>query len=288
MSKDVNVSIIVPVYNEERAIFGVVDGIKEVLSTLKNKHEIIVVDDGSTDNSSRILQKIKGIKIIRHPYNKGYGASIKTGIKAAQYEWIMIVDGDGTYPVKDIPKLLQYTDRYDMVVGARTGRSVAVPLLRRPAKFLLTMMANFLAERKIPDLNSGLRVFRKKIALEYFHLIPAGFSFTTTITLACLTNDYTVKYVPIDYYKRKGKSTIHPFNDFINFTTIIVRVIMYFKPLRFFLIPTLMLIVTGLFYGLYTLIFYRNITDISILFILMGIQLAFIGLLADLIAKTRR
>lgn len=288
MRKVINLSVIVPVYNEERAIGEVVSQIKEVVSTLKKGYEIIVVDDGSTDNSLKILQEIKGIRIIRHPYNKGYGATIKTGIKVAQYEWVLIIDGDGTYPVKDIPRLLQYTDRYDMVVGARTGKSVAVPLLRRPAKFLLTTMANFLAERKIPDLNSGLRVFRKSVALEFFHLIPSGFSFTATITLACLTNEYTVKYVPINYYKRKGKSTIHPFNDFINFTTTIVRVIMYFKPLRFFLIPTLMLIVIGLFYGLYTLIGYRNITDISILFILMGIQLAFIGLLADLIAKTRR
>jgi glycosyltransferase involved in cell wall biosynthesis len=288
MNKLGNVSVIVPVYNEERAIFEVLKEIKEVVSTLKNKHEIIAVDDGSTDNSLKILQGIKGIKIVRHPYNKGYGAAIKTGIMASQYEWIIIVDGDGTYPVKDIPRLLQYIEQYDMVVGARTGKSVAVPLLRRPAKFLLTTMANFLAERKIPDLNSGFRVFRRRIALEYFHLIPSGFSFTTTITLACLTNEYTVKYVPINYYKRKGKSTIHPFNDFINFTTIIVRIIMYFKPLRFFLVPTFMLIVIGLFCGLYTLILYRNITDVSILFILMGIQLAFIGLLADLIAKTRR
>jgi len=282
------VSIILPVYNEEKVIKQVLHKIKEVMEKTKWNYEIIAVDDGSRDATPTILKEVEGVKIITHPYNLGYGAALKTAIRASSKKLILMMDADGTYPTKDIPKLLSYTDKYDMVVGARTGKSVAIPLLRRPAKIFLTAMANFLAERKIPDLNSGMRVFKREIAEEFFHLFPKGFSFTTTITLACLTNDYTVKYVPINYYKRKGKSTVHPIKDFFNFVTIIIRIIMYFKPLRFFLLPTVILFFGGIVYATYTMIVYNNITDSAMLFIISGVQLGFIGLLADLIAKTRR
>ena len=147
----------------------------------------------------------------------------------------MITDADGTYPVEEIPSLLKWTDRYDMVVGARTGEIVKIPFLRRPAKWFLRKLASYLAKTKIPDLNSGLRVFKKDIALKYWKLFPDGFSFTSTITMACLTNNYDVKYIPINYYKREGKSTIHPIRDFIGFNNLLLRLVIHFSPLRVFI-----------------------------------------------------
>ncbi len=281
-------SIILPVYNEENAILPTIERIKEVMNRVKTKYEIIAVNDGSTDNTGEILKKIKGVDVILHPYNLGYGASLKNGIKKAKYDLILITDADGTYPIGDIPKLLKYSKTYDMVVGARTGKNVNVPLMRRPAKFFLRHLANFMTGRKIPDINSGFRIFKKDIALRFFHLFPSGFSFTTTITLACLTNDYTVKYIPINYYKRKGKSTINPLKDFINFTTLIFRMMMYFNPLKVFLFPSVLLFIFGFLILLYDIFIGANITDSSIIILLAAFQIGFLGLLADLIVKGKK
>lgn len=284
---DKKISIIIPVYNEEDSIGNTLSEVKRVMDNLKLEYEIITVNDGSSDKSKEILEKEEGIKPINNSYNLGYGASIKIGIKNAKYSWIFIIDADGTYPINDIPKLIRHTDNYDMVVGARTGKNVNVPLLRRPAKFILTTLAKFLTRKKIPDLNSGMRLFKKDIAMEFFNLFPSGFSFTTTITLACLTNDYTVKFVPIDYLKRKGKSTIHPINDFLNFNKIIFKIILYFEPLKFFLFPGILFMLVGAGYGVYQLITIRNLAQFPVLLVIAGLQIFFLGLIADLIVKSR-
>ncbi len=280
------ISVILPVFNEEEGIKEAVNEIKKVMAG--HKHEIIAVDDGSKDKSCTILDEIGGINVIHHPYNLGYGAAIKTGIKAAKGDWILITDSDGTYPVDEIPKLISYTKSYDMVVGARTRKNVKVPLLRRPAKLFLNVLASFLTNKKIPDLNSGLRIFKKEIAHEFFHLFPSGFSFTTTITLACLTNDYTVKYVPIDYYKRKGKSTINPINDFIGFTALIFRITTYFRPFRMFssIAGLIFLIALSVFF--YSLFVLGRVMDITTIVIaLSSLQIFLFGLLAELIVKRK-
>jgi len=279
------ISIVLPVYNEEEAVAQTIKEVKEAIERTEYPYEIIAVDDGSKDRSIEVLGKIKGIKVMHHPYNLGYGAALKTGIKAAKGDWILITDVDGTYPIKDIPKLLGYIKEYDMVVGAR-GKGAKVPLLRRPAKKILSMLANFLSGRKIPDLNSGFRVFKKEIALEFFHLFPQGFSFTTTITLACLTNGYTVKYIPIEYFKRKGKSSISPIKDFSSFFSTIIRVITYFKPFKIFSLISAFLFILSLAVFLYSKLYLGQVMDITVVVILLSsLQVFLFGLIADLIAK---
>ena len=279
------ISIVLPVYNEEEAVAQTIKEVKEAIERTEYPYEIIAVDDGSKDRSIEVLGKIKGIKVMHHPYNLGYGAALKTGIKAAKGDWILITDVDGTYPIKDIPKLLGYIKEYDMVVGAR-GKGAKVPLLRRPAKKILSMLANFLSGRKIPDLNSGFRVFKKEIALEFFHLFPQGFSFTTTITLACLTNGYTVKCIPIEYFKRKGKSSISPIKDFSSFFSTIIRVITYFKPFKIFSLISAFLFILSLAVFLYSKLYLGQVMDITVVVILLSsLQVFLFGLIADLIAK---
>jgi len=279
------ISIIIPVYNEEGSVLNVINKIKETLQG--RDYEIITVDDASTDNSYDILSKIEGIKVIKNPYNLGYGASLKIGIKAAEGEYILITDADGTYPIEDMPRLIKYTKDYDMVVGARSGKNVKIPLLRKPAKIILSMLANFLTGRKIPDLNSGFRIFKKEVAMEFFHLFPSRFSFTTTITLACLTNDYTVKYIPIDYHKRKGKSSIRS-TDFANFFVLILRIITYFNPFKIFLLISIILLIIAALLFLYTKIILGRVMDITVLVTLIAaLQVFLSGLIAELVVKTR-
>ncbi|MBI3034083.1 glycosyltransferase family 2 protein [Candidatus Woesearchaeota archaeon] len=278
------ISVLIPVYNEEKSVAATIERIKKAMG--KQQHEIIAINDGSTDKSGKIVSSIAGIRSISHPYNLGYGAALKTGLKNAKGEWVLITDADGTYPIESIPELLKYREQYDMVVGSRSGKNV--PNMRKPAKAILGLLANILTGKKIPDLNSGFRLFRKDVAMKFMSLYPSGFSFTITITLACLTNDYTVKYVPIEYSKREGKSTISPLKDFLGFMTLIVRIIMYFEPLKFFLIPSLLLIFAGIADGIYEFITIRNIAQLPVILLLAGLQIGLLGLLADLVVKKSR
>jgi len=279
-------SIIIPAYNEQKTVGSVVDDVKLILNKIKENYEIIVINDGSKDRTKEILEKIKGIKIINNPYNLGYGASIKKGIKESEGDFLLIIDADGTYPVDAIPRLLEYSKSYDMVVGARVGERVDIPFLRKPAKWFISKLANFLSGKNIPDLNSGLRVFKREVAEEFFHLFPSKFSFTTTLTLACLTNDYTVKYVPINYYRRKGSSTVHPINDFISFITLILRLATYFNPFKIFFLISASLLFFATVIFLYSLLFLERVMDITVIIILMAsLQIFLFGLLAELMIK---
>jgi polyisoprenyl-phosphate glycosyltransferase len=283
------ISVLIPAYNEEKSITPVLKDLKHVMKSTKLKHEIIVINDCSKDKTAEILSKTKEVKALHNPYNLGYGASLKRGIKEAKGTHILISDADGTYPIKDIPRLVELINKFDMVVGARTGKHVKIPLLRRPAKFFLKHLANFLTSRYIPDLNSGLRVFKKSIALEFFNLFPSGFSFTTTITLACLTNNYTVKYIPINYYKRSGTSTIHPIKDFIGFTALIGRVVTYFKPFRIFSLISFMLFLAAFAVYVYSFMVLGKLMDLTVIVIfLASLQVFLFGLIADLIVKGRK
>ena len=279
------ISVVIPAHNEEKAIGTVLYELIEVLDG--QSYEIIVVDDGSTDNTAKIVQENKFIKFIQHPQNMGYGAAIKTGIKNATNDLILIIDGDGSYPVKAIPELLKEADEYDMVVGARTGKEVKIQLYRKPAKWFLSMLANYLSGTKIPDLNSGMRIFRKEDVLKFFNILPSSFSFTTTLTLAYLSNDYNVKYVPIDYHERMGQSKIKPFRDGFNFIMLIVRTITYFNPLKVFLPISIALFVFGFAILLYEGIVLRNVADLPVMLILAAFQIGFMGLLADLIVRRK-
>lgn len=217
----INISIIIPVYNEEETVSETMNQIKKALQKQK-KAEIIAVNDASTDNSLKILKKIKDIKIISHKQNSGYGASIKTGINAAKGNTIIITDADGTYPVYEIPRFLNYMKYFDMVIGART-KGAKEPLLRKPAKKFLCILTSILVKKYVPDINSGLRAFKKELAKKFMNLYPDRFSFTTTITICFLMNNYKTKFVPIEYYKRAGKSQIRP-TDFFKFIALVIKV----------------------------------------------------------------
>lgn len=284
------VSIVIPAYNEEKGIAGTLEEIKRMTKNLEMECEVIVVDDGSRDNTGEIANK-SGVKVIQHPQNRGYGAALKTGIHHAENDTIVITDADGTYPNGDIPKLLAEMEQYDceMVVGARTGENVNIPLIRKPAKWAINKLANYLSRTKIPDLNSGLRVMKKNVVERFLGVLPDGFSFTTTISLAMLTNGYLVRYIPIDYRKREGKSKIKPIKDTLNFIQLIVKTVLYFEPLRVFTPFSMVFILASLGVLLYSFFFKPQVMDITTLVLFVtGVQMLAIGMLADLINKRLR
>jgi len=284
-----NVSVIIPAYNEESAVSNVIAGIKKAMDQTGLGYEIIAVDDGSTDKTHDVLKSSQGISVITHPENKGYGASLRSGIEKAKYETIVIIDADDTYPPDKIPELLNSMASYDMVVAARTGEVIHIPLLRKFAKFTLNIIANYLSGMKIPDLNSGLRAMKKEHVLRFLNILPSGFSFTTTITLALLTSGYSVKYIPINYKHRKRMSKFHPVKDTVNMLSLIVRTILYFNPLKVFVPLGLGLIALGVFVLVWSAVFMPKILDATtVLLIMSGVQTIVIGLLADLIDKKMR
>jgi glycosyltransferase involved in cell wall biosynthesis len=287
------VSFVVPAYNEEDGIAGVVERLCAL--QLGMPIELVVVDDGSKDRTAaRLLelqQRFPALVVVRHPYNKGYGAALKTGFARAQHDIVVITDADGTYPEGMIGALIEKVDEgADMAVGSRTGKDVHIPLVRRPAKAFLRWLASYLAGTQIPDLNSGLRAIRRELVMRYRPILPQGFSFTTTITLAALTNDHVVAYVPINYAKRSGRSKIRPIRDTLGFTQLIVRTVLYFNPLKV-IYPVagfvLVLLLASLAYDIFA-VSPPNLSDkTTLLFIAMMFTLS-VGLLADLIDKRTR
>ncbi len=224
-------SVVIPAFNEEAGIVPTLRELREALAGLD--YELLVVDDGSKDRTAE-LARAEGVTVIQQPVNRGYGASLKAGIRRAKHDVIVITDADGTYPASAIPGLVGGVEQYDMVVGARVGDNVAIPLARRPAKWLLGKLASYLAGCPIPDLNSGLRAMRRELVQHYEHLLPSGFSFTTTITLSALCRDHLVRFDPIDYRAREGESKIRPRHAF-DFLLLILRTVVYFNPLKIFL-----------------------------------------------------
>ena len=282
------VSIIVPAYNEEGAIASVMEKLVAQMAESGLTYEILVIDDGSKDNTAVIAQNIPGITLLRHRQNKGYGAALKTGIRHAHYDLICITDADGTYPNERIPDLVQHlqTNELDMAVGARTGENVNIPLIRRPPKWALRQLATLVSGEKIPDLNSGLRIFRKEVALRFFNILPDKFSFTTTITLAMMTNNYLVDFVPINYFARVGQSKIRPIHDTLNFTQLVLRIALYFAPLKIFLPLSGILFLLGVGWAIFTLTVLGQLADVSSIVIIMtSFQVAVIGMLAELINR---
>ena len=279
MTNKPTVTIVIPAYNEEEGITDVITQLKE----LSKNYEILVVDDGSTDNTYKLAAETS-VKVIRHPYNKGYGAALKTGIRNAEADIVLFMDADGQHKPSDIKKLIQYIGEYDMVVGARTKKS-KISLLRRPGKKILSITANYLAGMKIPDLNSGFRALKKGVAMEFMHILPNTFSFSTTITLALITSGYSVKYVPIEAPERVGTSKIKPFRDGFRFVLMIIRTITLFNPLKVFIPISISLFIIGFLYLLHDLILYLNIPDTSVLLIVSSIIIFFFGVLSDQVSS---
>jgi len=280
------VSIIIPVYNEKDVVADTVRGIQHACTAAMLPCEIIVVDDGSDDPTRQALSAIHdSAHIIRHQKNRGYGAALKTGIAAARHEWIVIIDADGTYPQDRIPELAHAMAENDMVVAARCGSEGHIPFIRRPAKWFITKLAEYLCGQPIPDLNSGLRVMRKNVVIRFIGLLPDGFSFTTTITLAMITNGYRVHYVPVNYHVRTGRSKIRPIRDTLNFIQLIIRTVMYFEPLKVFLPISLLLFIGAMAALIHRVIVGRGLLVISVMLFVAAIQILAVGMLADLIDK---
>jgi glycosyltransferase involved in cell wall biosynthesis len=279
-------SIVVPAYNEAAGVASVVSQIETAFQDSHISFEILVVDDGSTDHTADAARQTSAT-VIACSENRGYGASLKVGIGHVQHELVCIIDADGTYPADRLPELVSLCQDQDMVIGARDPHAVNIPWVRRPAKWLLTALAGYLTGTKIPDLNSGLRVMRRSFLANYLDIVPDGFSFTTTITLAGLSDGARLKFVPIDYHDRIGRSKIRP-RDVFGFLMLIIRTMTYFRPLRVFL-PLALILLAGAAVKLGIDIFrYDNIEDTSVILFLAGVQTLFVGMLADLMCIVRR
>ena len=275
-------SVVIPAYNEENAVRGTVEDVRTHLEPLGIPYEIIVVDDASQDNT-RAEARASGATVTYNDVNSGYGASLKRGVRMAQYDYVAILDADSTYPARYLPEMLAMCRDQDMVVGDRGAAMKNVPFMRRPAKKFLFAFASFLAERKINDLNSGLRVFRKSELIPFLPLLPQNFSFTTTITLCMTSNGKRMIYTPIEYGKRVGKSKIRPV-DFLNFIILILRISTLFNPLRVFIPLGLVFFVLGLLKTAYDLTQW-NLSETAVFAFLAAIMIWSLGLIADMISR---
>jgi len=281
-------SIVIPAYNEEEAVFEVIGKLKEYLKEKKYLAEIIVVNDGSTDKTGQILDQIPEIKVIHHPYNKGYGAALKTGTQQAQTDWVLFYDSDGQHQPEFIERLLPYRKNYEMIVGERT--TYRGPFWRKPGKKILKWLAEYLVQHKIPDLNSGLRLIKKDFFKRTAHLLPNSFSLSTTITLVFLKQGYNVKYVPIEDKPRLGRSKVKV-RDGFNLMLLILKTIILFSPLRIFLPVSFALLFGAGVVIIYDLLHqgFKNPHDLTILLLTFsGLIIFFFGLIADQIATLRR
>ncbi len=284
------ISIIIPAYNEAKSIGAVLDGLR----AWRDRAEIIIVDDCSTDRTAEIAEQA-GVRVIRHHHNKGYGAALKTGIRACQGEIVVMMDADSEHNAAQIQTLLDAFGDNDMVVGAR-GKGSNAPLIRRPGKWLLARVANYLAQTQIPDLNSGFRAFRKDVALRFLHILPNGFSFTTTITLAMFKEGYNTAYVPITTAKRVGTSTVNPIRDGINTLMLIIRIIALFDPVKVFLPTSIALFLLGAIYwigsGVYRFAQHLepafHIPTGAMLVMVSSVIVFMFGILADQVSAIRR
>jgi glycosyltransferase involved in cell wall biosynthesis len=281
----IDVSIVLAVYNEELSLKKELEIIKKTMDSSSYSYEVIVVDDASTDKTPEILSQYNWVKSIRHPVNKGSGGARKTGTLASKGELVVWSDVDLTYPNHLIPKLVDELVHkgYDQVVGARRVEAGSMQFLRRPAKWLIRKLAIVLSGTNIPDLNSGLRVIKKGIALKYLHLLPMGFSCVSTITLAFLCNGYTVGYYPIDYKERVGRSKFHPVKDTYLYLIQVVRMVMFFNPLKIFLPLSIFFCLLGVATSTYNIGRTGGVQQIDIIIILFGMLIGLLGLLADLI-----
>ncbi|ALG89671.1 MULTISPECIES: glycosyltransferase family 2 protein [Actibacterium] len=275
-------SVVIPAYNEEGAVRATVQEVFDALDPTGIEYEVIVIDDGSRDNTLAEA-KASGAVVDANQVNSGYGATLKRGVKKARYEYVAIMDADGTYPARYLPGMLAMCRDQDMVVGDRGAGMKNVPLVRRPAKWVLNNFASFLAERKLNDLNSGLRVFRKSELIPFLPLLPQNFSFTTTITLCMSSNGKRMVYTPIEYGKRVGKSKIRPI-DFLNFIILILRISTLFNPLRVFIPLGLGLMGLGVLKLIYDLT-QMNLSETAVFLFLASIMVWSLGLIADMISR---
>jgi glycosyltransferase involved in cell wall biosynthesis len=281
------VTVVLPCYNERDHVEQEVKRIRAALEAAGMSYELLCVDDGSTDGTREVLQSIPGIRTILFPRNQGSGTARRIGTQEARGDVVVWTDADMTYPNELIPDLVrELDDNYDQVVGARRTEAGTYKFFRVPAKWAIRQLASYLTNTSIPDLNSGLRAFKREVAAPYLRLLPPGFSCVTTITLAFLSNGHPVKYVPIDYFKRAGRSKFHPFKDAYNYIIQVLRMVMYFNPIRV-LMPVALFLMGGTFVKLiFDLVVHPwRVAGSTILIGLAGFNIAALALLGDLVVK---
>lgn len=281
-----NLSVVIPAYNEEQGISNVIDNLTKVFQVNGVSFEIIVVDDGSVDNTAKVA-KLKNVTLIQNPCNLGYGASIKKGIVRSSFEFVSIIDADETYSPSDLLKLLEFSvNGFDMVVGVREKVYSSGLFFKHPARFMFRFLSEFVAGRKIPDINSGLRVFKKSTLLKFLDNTCQGFSFTTSVTLMMLLEGSSVKFVPIGYFKRSGKTKVHYFRDSLRTLQILIRTIIFYNPIKLFLLISLLAFL-GFLINLAVYLIWKNqlIGIASVLSIFASIEIFCLGLLAERMKK---
>ncbi|MFZ5829415.1 MAG: glycosyltransferase family 2 protein [Planctomycetota bacterium] len=276
------VTIAIPAFNEAGAIADVVRGLRSRYPD----YEVLVVDDGSTDGTGELATEA-GATVIRHEYNRGYGASLKTGCRQAQGEIVVCFDGDGQHDAEDVQRLLDQIGPHDMAVGMR-GQGSHKPLLRRPGKAVLAAFANFLAGTRIPDVNSGLRAFKRHVILRYLHLMPNGFSFSTTSTFAMLKSGRSVAWIPIQVKKRIGNSSVSQVRHGSQTLLLMLRLTTLFEPLKVFLPVSGAFLLVALLFLSANLASGRAVPQTSVIMSVSSIMVFLMGLLMDQVASLRR
>jgi|SRR6266850_2130158 len=274
-------SVVIPAFNEAASIAAMV---RDLAATARWR-EILVVDDGSTDGTGA-LASAAGARVIRHPYNKGNGAAVKSGIREATGEFILIADGDGQHRPSDAPRLVSHLDPYDLVVGARSGRTQA-GLTRRLGNATLNAIATYLTQQRIPDLTSGFRAARRDHLVEFLHLLPNGFSTPTTTTLAFMKAGYSVRFEPVQAAQREGASKIRLGSDGFGFFMILLKVITIFSPLRIFVPVSVAAFSVGAAYAIWTIATQSHVTNSSVLLILLSVVILLVGLVSEQISSLR-
>ncbi len=287
-------TVLLPTYNEEQAIGFVLEEIVAAITPMGLRYEILIVDDASTDGTVELVGQFAQtcwqcpVRIVRKPFRSGAGAARKVGIRHARGELIVMLDADGTYPADAVPELLRHFPAYDQVNGARTSEQGTLPWLRRPAKWFIRKLACYLTGHAIPDLNTGLKAFKRDAMLPWLWVVPDGFSCVTTMTLAFLTNGYAVKYVPTPYRPRIGRSKFHPLKDTAAYLATVIRMVLYFRPLKVFLPLAGLLIAMGICKTAIDIWLTGSMQESDIVIMVAGFMTCMLGMLAEVIVAHHR
>ncbi|MFD2080301.1 Glycosyltransferase involved in cell wall bisynthesis [Actinopolymorpha cephalotaxi] len=291
----VDVSVVLPCFNEEQHVLAEIERTVATMETSGYSYEILAIDDASTDDTLKVLRSAEDrfprLRVIAFATNGGTGTARRIGTQQARGDIVVWTDADMSYPNERIPELvsiLEQDETVDQVVGARTSEQGSHRLLRVPAKWLIRKIAERLTNTRIPDLNSGLRAFRREVSLPYLRLLPAGFSCVTTITMAFLHNQHVIRYVPIPYAKRSGRSKFHFVKDAYRYILQVLRMVMYFNPLKVLMPPSLALLTLGSGKAVYDVVANPvRLASNTLLILLTGLIIASLALLADLIVRSR-
>ena len=285
IKESIKATVILPAYNEETGIKTMLNKMKGIINN--KSYEIIIVDDGSTDKTNDIVKTFP-VKLVTHKVNRGYGAALKTGIRNATGDKIVTLDSDAQHHPEDIGRIIDLLDENDLVIGERTDKSFQVKT-RNLGKKIIKLIGEYLVEQKLPDFNSGFRGFDRKLINQVLHLMPNGFSFSTTSTLAFLKEGYSIATVPIVVEKREGrKSNVKFLKDGIKTILLVIRIIMLFNPLKVFIPASAIFCLTGILFTIYNLIIFRSVPNTGVIFFLMGVMVFFFGIISDQISALRR